>query len=481
MGEVFWTLLALHVVAASALAGDLLLRRKDPVSTLAWLQGIFLLPGFGALLYLVFGAATIERHRFRRKQGILGEFAARLTSRPGGPANGPVEEPPDELPEATRETLAVAIRTSRRLPTRGNRVRVFENASELLDDLAEAVSAARFHVHLEYYIFQPDATGRQFLERLAAKASEGAEVRLLLDAVGSRRLTDAHLSPLVRAGGKVGWFLPLRHFPRRLAVHLRNHRKIAVFDGTAAYTGGANIGDEYRGRRARRPAWRDTHLRVDGPAARQLQEVFAADWLFATGEELLDDAYYPAGTAVGDSIVQVVDSGPDDPGGAIRATLFHAIASARRQVWLETPYFIPDDAVATALATTARRGVDVRLILPERTDHPLVDLAGESYLPDLLDAGVQVFRYQGGMLHSKLVVVDGQWGTLGSANMDIRSFRLNFEVNLLVFSSSVAAELEEMFNGDLRVSSPYTQARVHEASLARRLQVAACRALAPVL
>ncbi len=480
MGEAFWTLLALHLIVAAVLAADLVLRRKEPVATLAWLQGIFLLPVLGALLYLVFGAATIERRRFRRKRRVLGEFAARMTSRPGT-AGEPVEEPPGDLPEATRETLAVAIRTSRRLPTRGNRVEVFENAAELLDELAGAVSAATRHVHLEYYIFQPDGTGSLFLERLADKASEGVEVRLLLDAVGSRRLTEGHVAPLLRAGGRVGWFLPLRHFPRRLALHLRNHRKIAVFDGSVAYTGGANIGDEYRGRRARKPSWRDTHLRVSGPAARQLQEVFAADWLFATGEELLDDDYYPAGRAEGDSIVQVVDSGPDDPGGAIRATMFHAIASARRRVWIETPYFVPDDAVATALATTARRGVDVRLILPERTDHLLVDLAGESFLPDLLDAGVHVFRYQGGMLHSKLVVVDGQWGTLGSANMDIRSFRFNFEVNLLVFSPSVAAQLEEMFEGDLKVSSAFTRAHVHSASLAHRVRVAACRALAPVL
>jgi cardiolipin synthase A/B len=220
---------------------------------------------------------------------------------------------------------------------------------------------------------------------------------------------------------------------------------------------------------------------VEGPAVQQLQELFAEDWFFATGEEVAEERYFPTQGFHGDAVVHVVASGPDDPARAVHATLFHAMASARQRVWIATPYFIPDGAIVSALASSAMRGVDVRLLLPERTDHPLVDRAGESFLPGLLEAGVRVFRYEAGMLHSKLVAVDGQWGTLGSANMDIRSFRFNFELNLLILSPTVARRLEEIFERDLQRSSAYTRARVAAASLRHRLATAACRLLAPLL
>ncbi len=480
MADSLGTLLALHLAVAAALAADLLLRRKEPVATVAWLQGLLLLPGLGAALYLLFGTNTIQRRRYLRRKRALGAPPS-LAPAEEAIADHLLHDPPPEVTGPGAETLVLAIATARRSPTRGNHLAVFENPSKLYDDLETAVAGARRSVHFEYYVFQPDATGRRFLDLLARKAAEGVEVRLLLDAVGSRTLTDALLAPLREAGGQVAWFLPVRLFPPRFAVHLRNHRKIAVIDGRVAYTGGANIGDEYRGRWARRPSWRDTHLRVRGPAVHHLHEVFAEDWYFATGQDLLRGHYFPPQAAAGDSIVQVVASGPDDPARAIHATLFHAIAAAHRRVWIATPYFVPDAAIMAALAATANRGVEVRLLVPERTDHPLVDRAGESFLPALLEAGVAVYRYEAGMLHSKLVVVDGQWGTLGSANMDIRSFRLNFEVNLLLYSPAIAAELEEIFEGDLLRSSPFTRSHVDAAPLHRRLTVAACRLLAPVL
>ncbi|MHB8763081.1 MAG: cardiolipin synthase [Deferrisomatales bacterium] len=480
MVDLTWALLLTHLGLAAALVPDLLLRRKEPVATLAWLQGILLLPGLGAALYLVFGTNTIQRRRYLRRKRVRG-LTPRLAPTEEAIAHALVHNPSAAVAGVAAETLALAIATSRRSPTRGNRLTVFENPSHLYDELEGAVAAARRHVHFEYYIFQPDATGQRFLDLLAQKARQGVEVRLLLDAVGSRRLGSGHLGPLLEAGGRVEWFLPLRLFPPRFAVHLRNHRKIAVVDGAVAFTGGANVGDEYRGRWARRPSWRDTHLKVEGPAVHHLHEVFAEDWYFTAGEDLLRPAYFPPQATVGDAVVQVVASGPDDPARAIHATLFHAIASARERVWIATPYFIPDGAIATALATSALRGVDVRLLVPERTDHPLVDRAGESFLPALLEAGVRVYRYEAGMLHSKLVAVDGRWGTLGSANMDIRSFRLNFEVNLLVLSPTLTRELEEIVGRDLHHSSPYTRSHVDSTPLHRRITVAACRLLAPVL
>jgi cardiolipin synthase len=475
------TLLLIHLAVTTILAGDLLLRRKQPLATLAWLQALVLLPGLGAALYLLFGSASIQRRRLRRRRRSSDEFAARLARRGAGANAWHLQEPPPELTLTAAETLAVAIRTSRRLATRGNVVEVFDNPSLLYDALEEAIRGARDHIHFEYYTFQPDATGRRFRDLLAQKASDGAEVRLLLDSVGSRGLNVGFLSPLTAAGARVGWFLPLGGLPPRMGFHLRNHRKIAVIDGSVAFSGGVNIGDEYRGRWARRPSWTDTHLRVQGPAVERIQEVFAEDWHFTVGEDLLADRYYPPQAPRGDAIVQVVDSGPDDPARAIHATIFHALASARERVWIATPYFVPDAAISMALAVTALRGVEVRLLLPERTDHPLVDLAAESFLPDLLAAGVQVYRYEAGMLHSKLVSVDGRWSTLGSANMDIRSFTYNFEVNLLVLSPTLARRLEAIFERDLQHSTPFTQSHVDAASLPHRLAVAGGRLLAPLL
>jgi cardiolipin synthase len=212
-----------------------------------------------------------------------------------------------------------------------------------------------------------------------------------------------------------------------------------------------------------------------------LQEVFAEDWWFAAEQRLARDDYFPSLAAAGGEAVSVVASGPDDPASAIHATLFHAVATARERVWISTPYFVPDAPIAAALESAARRGVDVRLLLPERSDHPLVDRAGESFLPVLLEAGGKVYRYEAGMLHSKLVAVDGRLGTVGSANMDIRSFRLNFEVNLLLLSEGVTRRIEAILEKDLVQARPVSRSELTAAWLPHRVSVAACRVLAPVL
>lgn len=476
MGLYGWLAL-LHLTLVCALGAELLLQRKAPVSTMAWLQALLFFPFVGAALYLTLGSGSIQRKRYRRRRRRLGA----LEPRTAGAARHRM--PPLAAPAEGRhaEAVALATATARRPPSLGNEVRIFDNVSRLYDELEAAVAGARRHVHFEYYLVQPDATGRRFLDALTACARRGVEVRLLLDAVGSRALTDAHLRPLVRAGGRVAWFLPFRGLTRLNALHLRNHRKVAVIDGATAFTGGTNLGDEYRGRFARRAHWRDLHLRVDGPAVSDLQEVFAEDWWFAAEEKLTRDDYFPPLPPAGDAVVHVVASGPDDPAAAIHATLFHAIATARHRVWIATPYFVPDEPMAAALETAARRGVDVRLLIPEVSDHPLVDRAGESFLPVLLEAGGRVYRYEAGMLHSKLVAIDGRWGTLGSANMDIRSFRLNFEVNLILLSETITGRIEAIFRRYLGQSRPVRRAEVEAVPLPRRLAVAACRLLAPVL
>jgi cardiolipin synthase A/B len=474
MTEALWVLLFIHLAVATVLTADLLLRHKQPVATLAWLEALYLLPVLGVLFYIAFGAETIRRRKYRKRRHVIRAFEGKLRGQV-------ICCPPSNLSPPLADVLAVAISCSRRPPTFGNSVRLFKNPAAFYDDLEVATRAAKRHIHYEFYILKPDLTGERFLDLLAEKAASGVEVRLLLDYVGSRALGAAYLTKLQQAGGKVEWFLPLRILPPPLSFHLRNHRKIAVIDGEVGYAGGTNIGDEYRGRWARLSSWHDTHLRLEGPAVHHLQEIFVEDWRFATGKSLLREDYFPPQEVAGDAIVHVISSGPDDPSKALHATLFQAIVTAREKVWITTPYFIPDGAMLAALVASARRGVDVRLLLPERSDHPLVDRAGESFLPELLEAGARVYRYEAGMLHSKLVAIDGHWGILGSANMDIRSFRLDFEVNLVLLSPGGVQELEAAFLSELVQSRPFRLSEATGAPLHRRLSVAACRMLTPIL
>jgi cardiolipin synthase len=272
--------------------------------------------------------------------------------------------------------------------------------------------------------------------------------------------------------------LPLRPHWRPT---LRNHRKILVVDGHVGFTGGLNIGDEYRGRKKKFAPWRDTHVRLEGTAPLRLQEIFLEDWLFATDEDIADAAYFPETPEAANDLVQVLESGPDQDHGTIHAVFFTAISQARRSVYITTPYFVPDLAVLMALKTAAWRGVDVRVLVPGKSDLPLVRLAGRSYYRELLEAGVKIYEHRPGMLHAKTMVVDGAWSTIGSSNMDIRSFRLNFEANVLVFGEAAGKRMEEIFLDDIaRAKLVSLEAVRHRPARARFLEAVA-RVLSPAL
>ena len=303
---------------------------------------------------------------------------------------------------------------------------------------------------------------------------------MLYDHAGSFSLNTSFLAPLVAAGGEVAAFLPVMRISRHLNLTLRNHRKIVVVDGKIGFAGGINIGEEYLSGSKRRKRWRDTHARIEGPAVLRLQEVFAEDWYFTTHRDLNDARYIPEPEAKGDELVQVLASGPDHSGEVIHRILFTAITRAERSVLVTTPYLIPDQAMEIALETAALRGVDVRILIPRRSDHRLIDHAARSFLPELLGAGVRVFAYGAGMMHAKTAVVDGVWSTVGSANMDVRSFRLNFEANLVVYGHNLATRLTEVIEADLlnatEIRNPTAKRHYRQ-----RVIEGACRILAPVL
>jgi cardiolipin synthase len=481
--HVNWVLV-IEVVVGYLLAIIVMLRivlqRREPTATLAWVLAIVLLPYVGVLIYLVAGRRRLNRQVRRRhaRAAILEPHLARLVT---GIADLAAPTAPGHLCKPQeRELVLLSDRMGQRLPTCGNEVQLLADANKTYRELEEAIRGARNHVHLLYYIYQQDDTGARFRDLLVEKVKERVTVRLLTDGVGSFGV-DSFLIPLIQAGGEFAEFLPVGTFSRHWHPNLRNHRKIAVIDGKVAFTGGVNIGDEYTGRKGKVGPWRDTHLRIRGPAVHQLQEIFAEDWFFATGEDLVDERWYPEQQAEGDLMVQIIASGPDTDTRPLQRIFFAAVTSAKERVYLTTPYFVPDRAMLMALETTALRGVDVRLLLPRRSDMRLVLHAGRSYYDELLASGVRVYEYDTGILHAKSMVVDDRWATVGSANMDIRSFELNFEVNAAVYGPAFANQLAQLFDQDLTHARQVTLEDLANKTLPSRMAEGLARVLSPVL
>jgi cardiolipin synthase len=313
-------------------------------------------------------------------------------------------------------------------------------------------------------------------------------VRLLYDAMGSHQLGHGRLRALLEAGGLSSVFLPVNLFRRRLQINMRNHRKITVVDGDVGFVGGLNVGDEYLHKDPSFGFWRDTHLRVRGPAVADLQRIFAEDWNFASGERLTDPndpesekAYYHPTEVGGPYLAQVIDSGPDRELKGIREIYFAAIGNARRRVWIASPYFVPDAGLRDALRHAGYLGLDVRLLCQFRPDKWIPQYAAQYYWGDMLDAGVKVYQYTRGMMHSKVVLVDDDWASVGTANLDNRSLHLNFEVNCLIYSRQAVTELEEAFLHDLQTAIRLERGAYARRPFASRLVENACRLLSPVL
>jgi cardiolipin synthase len=371
--------------------------------------------------------------------------------------------------------LLAASRATGLPATAGNRVDLLVDNVEAFAERHRAIAAAKTTPWAEYYIVHGDATGVAFLDAMAAAASRGVDVRLLYDAVGSIDIDDDALDRLRAAGGHVAAFHPVNPLRRRWAVHLRNHRKVLVADGRVAFVGGMNIGDSYAGRGE---AWRDSHLRIEGPAAADLAQVFEEDWCFQVGGDPPTLALPPA---AGSTAVAIVPSGPDQEENAAGLAWFSAIGLSTQRCWIATPYLVPDASVLRALTGAARRGVDVRVLVPERSDLRLLDFANRSYFPALLDAGVQVFLYQPGMLHCKTAVIDGALSIVGSANVDMRSFGLNFEAGAMVVGPDLAAAMERAYEADLAVAREAKRARMLRVNALARIAQGAAQLLGPLL
>lgn len=408
-------LTSLGFLLALVLLAHMLRAQRSPASTMAWLLIILLVPYLGVPLYLMFGGRKLRR--------MAGQKA---------PVYHRARRSPDEMSGGATERILQSYGVPP--ATSGNRVSLVTSGEEAYRLLLELISRAEQSIHITTYILGRDAVGTAIVARLAERAREGVEVRLLLDGVGSWRVGRRFLAPMLEAGAKVAYFMPVIHIPFRGRANLRNHRKIVVVDGRHALTGGMNLAEEYMGPTPLPTRWRDFSLVLSGPAVADLAGLFRSDWRFATGEDLAHEGPPPPPAAPSGSVAQVVASGPDVAGDPLYESLVSLAFSATRRIWVVTPYFVPDETLARGLALAARRGTDVRLVVPAHSNHLMADLARASYLHEVHDAGGRILLYEPGMVHAKVVLIDDHMAIVGSANMDMRSLFLNYEV--AVFLSS---------------------------------------------
>ncbi|MBW3600370.1 MAG: cardiolipin synthase, partial [Planctomycetes bacterium] len=439
-----------------------------------WIFAIIFLPYVGALVCGLFGTTRWER-RTGRKRAAAAQIDQSI---PAGTEE--LETGGDELHRWAPVARLVADLTGAPALS-GNQVELSADTRRSLEMVEETIDAAQRWIHIEFYIWRSDKVGRHIRDRLIEKARAGVQVRFLYDGVGSMQLSRQFLKPLRAAGVHVAPFTPGLQVWHMLTLNLRNHRKIVVTDQQTAFTGGMNIGDEYVHPTKSYGQWRDTQLRLRGPAASQLQRVFAQDWLFATGEELTASEYYPAPQRCGPAAAQVVADGPDNAVDTFYMAAVAVLGLARERVTLTTPYFVPPEGLEVALAAAARRGVRVRLMIACRGNFIWTLHAGRSYYESLLDAGVEIYEYEKGLFHAKTFSVDGEWSLVGTPNWDFRSLILNFETAVAFFDRQLAEELESHFEQDREFARRIDQDQWRRRSRLTVLHEQFWRIFAPVL
>ena len=443
---------------AALLITQIIRQRRPPTATIAWLLAIVLVPYVGVPLYLLLGGRKIRSLAARKERIKLPAVAS-----------------PASLSPIERLLLAHDVPPA----THGNRLQLHVSGEDSYAALVNLIESAASSIYIGIFILHPDAVGQDIIARLARRAREGLRVRLLLDGVGSLHTRRHWLAPLAEAGGRFAFFMPVFHRPLRGRSNLRNHRKTVIADERRVLAGGANIATEYLGPEARAGRWADLTFTLEGPATSHFVDLFRCDWGFTSGEwiETGGSAGIVCGGAQGGGSIQVVPSGPDVPGDPLYDTLLSLAFSARSRLWIVTPYFIPDDALCRALILAVHRGVDVRILVPQRSNHRIADIAGRSFLREIADEGGTVLFYMPGMLHAKAVLMDDDIAILGSANIDLRSLFLNYEVGVLVYSASEIQAIDGWIGGLLLDALP----GISRAGLIRQVEEGMARLLAPQL
>lgn len=461
--------------AVAALHAVLTVRTAQ--GAIAWAISLLFMPYLTLLPYLVFGRSRFDAYIQARRQADqqMHRAMAKLDWRPW------VEEAQAARESDVGRSLRLLARLAQQPPLANNQVRLLIDGEATFSAIFEAIAAARKVVLVQFFIVHDDQLGRRLQELLLERAAAGVRVFFLYDRVGCHALPRRYVQRLREGGVAVQAFsASVRSgMLSRFQLNFRNHRKLVVVDGLRGFVGGLNVGDEYLGQNPRLSPWRDTHMELRGPVLACLQESFAQDWYWACRElpPLLLADEYPAGGV----LCQVVSSGPADPQETGSLLFVAAINAARRRIWLTSPYFVPDEAVFAALRLAVMRGVEVRLLLPARPDHRVVYAASSLYAREAIAAGVRVFRYQPGFLHQKVLLIDDDTAAVGSANLDNRSFRLNFELTVFTIDTAFAAEVERMLLNDFSHSREMDIDDVSRAHQLKRLGMRVARLISPIL
>ena len=439
----FWILWALWLLSLTCIP-HLLLLNKRPTATLAWLWAILLFPVLGAGLYLAIGSETVRRRRQEKGEGFRGQAdLEQARTRAAESASRLQQRQPLRNEEAS---LLRGLATITDLPTAtATSIKVLYRGAPFYAALKEDIARAKHEVHIELFIWRDDEVGKEFLELLCATARRGVQVRLLLDELGCFWLRDPYFRPLIEAGGEFSWCHTLSPLRNRYSFNLRNHRKLQIIDRRLAFVGGMNLGREYLGLDPKLGDWADMQLRVEGSVVDILHEVFSEDWYFATGQDIPPGSAAPVAPDGKGMLVQVLRAGPDEDDHVMLRADSALVGIARERLWISTGYFVPGETTQTSLQVAAAMGVDVRLLVSSKSQHPHLVSAGRSYYDALLRQGVRIFEYSKGIDHTKSMVIDRAWSTVGSSNLDERSLRLNFELSLLVHNPDLNSDLARIF------------------------------------
>lgn len=457
-------------------------QRRNPTTVWAWLLVLYLIPILGFGLYLVLGQDYRKSRMFKAKD-IEGEvkYAVRRQEESIYLKKMRIKDP---RMERFQSLILYNLNCAQAVITDNNDVRIYTDGKEKFQALIAEMEQAERYIHLQYYIIRNDGLWKEVEEVLIRKAHQGVQVRVLLDGMGSRGMGKKDRERLRREGVETAVFFPAVLGKLQIRMNYRNHRKIAVIDGRIGFVGGFNIGREYLGEKKKFGYWRDTHICIEGSAVTSLAVRFVLDWNYAARENLFlrDDLFeIPTYVRGGHDPVQIVSSGPDSDAPAIRDNYLRLINKAKNHIYIQTPYFIPDDAILSSLKIAARSGVDVRIMVPCKPDHPFVYWATYSYLGEMAAEGARCYTYDNGFLHAKTLTVDGQVTCMGTANMDIRSFHLNFEVNAVIYSRHTTSRMEDAFLNDTRKCTRITPKKYEERSTWVKIKEQFSRLFSPLL
>ena len=459
------------------------MEKKNPYKTIAWLAILNVFPILGFIIYLMLGQNLRKRKAVRTKYINEMQHLKSIVRRQIECIKNDCEFA-RELRSSKRQLVNLMLNNANAPFTQSNQAEVLSEGTDAFEHIFAELEQARHHIHLEYYIIRSDKTGARLKEILIRKAREGVKVRIIYDAVGSWYLPRRYITDMQKYGIEIHPFMPVMMPYINNKLNYRNHRKIVVVDGRIGFLGGLNVGDEYLGYHPKLGKWRDTHLKLEGTSVHFLQVIFMLDWDFVSREKLAnqtDSAYFPEFESYQGTPVQIAASGPDSDWESIRQSYFALINSARKSIKITTPYLIPDEGISLALKTAALSGIDVRIILPGKPDHKIVFWASQSYFEELMDAGIKIYLYRPGFIHAKIISVDGEVASLGSANLDMRSFQLNFEVNAMIYDRKLVAKLDSDFTRDLAQAQEVNPAEFATRALWNKVRQSAARLLSPLL